>query len=255
MRQYLIAGNWKMHGTQSTVLQLALDLSAITIPNNVAVAVFPTNLHLAKVSKTLANTPIKIGAQNCAMQMAQGALTGEVSSMQLKDAGCDFVLVGHSERRQFCADSDAILIKKFNAACEANLAPVLCVGENLEQRQAGNYQQVINAQIAAIIDEVSINSFAQAVIAYEPVWSIGTGLAATAMQAQEVHAGIRQFLATYDVNLAKNMQILYGGSLNPNNAKDLLAMPDVNGGLVGGASLVASDFSCICRIAGELGTC
>jgi len=252
MRKYLIAGNWKMHGTKQSVHDLATDLTNLDLSNNLDVAVFPTSLHIFDVVKILANTPIKIGAQNCAYQEKQGALTGEISAEQIKDSGCDLVLIGHSERRQYFAENNQILAKKLKIVCNAGLIPILCVGENLSERQNGSYQEVICNQIQEIINEVGIEIFAGVIIAYEPVWAIGTGMVASAEKAQEVHAFIRKFLANLNADIANNMQILYGGSLNPTNLKSLLSMPDINGGLVGGASLSAHDFSLMCNLAGEI---
>jgi len=253
MRKFLIAGNWKMNGTKASTHQLASELSKLDLPANVNGAIFPAFLHIKDVQNVLVNNDSwQIGAQNCAHQADFGALTGEISANQLRDAGCSLVLVGHSERRIIFGEDDAVLAAKTLAALAANLTPVICVGETSEQRLNGNYQQIINDQLRAIFDVVGIDNFRKVVIAYEPVWAIGTGLVAAAEQAQEVHSAIRKFLETYSESLSVNMQILYGGSLNSTNANELFNMPDINGGLVGGASLSAKEFGSICAIAGEI---
>jgi len=252
MKKYLIAGNWKMHGTKQSVCDLVASLAKLNLASNVDVAVFPTYLHIDYVAQSLSKSTIKVGAQNCAYQEKQGALTGEISAEQLKDIGCKMVLIGHSERRQYLAEANQVLAKKFIAACSVDLVPILCVGETLEQRSSGNYQNIITNQISSIIDIVGIELFSKAIIAYEPIWAIGTGMVATSIQAQEVHLVIRNFLANINTDLANNMQILYGGSLNSTNIKDLLGMPDIDGGLIGGASLSAQDFSLMCNLAGEI---
>ena len=238
-----------MHGGLKTNLQLLNDVvagAADLAGMSVAVCVpFP---YLAQAQSVLTGTPVVWGAQNLS-DKPQGAFTGEVSAAMLNDFGCQYVLVGHSERRSIYGESDEVVAEKFAAALAANLIPVLCVGETLEQRDAGKTIDVVSAQIEAVLKRVGVAAFAKAVVAYEPVWAIGTGRTATAAQAQEVHAAIRAQIARADVNVAAGLQILYGGSMKPGNAVELLGMPDIDGGLIGGAALVAADFLAICRAA------
>lgn len=250
MRRKLVAGNWKMHGSlaenQTRLTQL---VSALKHNETTDVAVFATTPYLFQCKSLLAASPIMWGAQDVS-EYASGAYTGEVSTSMLLDFGCHMVLVGHSERRELFHETNEIVANKFAAALAANITPVLCVGETLEQREAGQTLVVIVEQIEAVLKRVGIASFKQAVIAYEPVWAIGTGKTASPEQAQEVHAAIRQLLAQYDENIAQGMQILYGGSVKPNNADAIFAQPDVDGALVGGASLNSDDFVKICNAAG-----
>ena len=204
--------------------------------------------YLAQAQSVLAGTPVAWGAQNLSEQ-AQGAFTGEVSAAMLQDFGCRYVLVGHSERRSIYGETDVLVAEKFAAALGAGLCPVLCVGETLEQRDAGKTIEVVSAQLDAVLNRVGVAAFSGAVVAYEPVWAIGTGRTATSAQAQEVHAAIRAQIAKGDAKVADGLQILYGGSVKPGNAAELFAMPDIDGGLIGGASLVASDFLSICTAA------
>ncbi|WP_313514010.1 triose-phosphate isomerase [Pseudomonas sp.] len=250
MRRPLVAGNWKMHGTRASADALAQGVRQLAIPDSVDVAVLPPFLHVERVLEALADSPIAVGAQNCAKEPWQGALTGEVSAAQLADAGCKLVLIGHSERRQLFGESDELLSRKFIAAQSHGLMPILCVGETLEQRQAGRTLEVVSEQLGSIIHELGIGAFFNAVIAYEPVWAIGTGLTATPAQAQAVHAAIRAQLADESAEVAQGMRILYGGSVKATNAAELFGMADIDGGLIGGASLNADEFGAICRAAG-----
>ena len=218
--------------------------------NGVTVAVCVPFPYLAQAQSVLAGTPVVWGAQNLSEQ-AQGAFTGEVSASMLQDFACRYVLVGHSERRSIYGETDALVAEKFAVALAAGLRPVLCVGETLEQREAGQTVEVVSAQIDAVLKRVGVAAFANAVIAYEPVWAIGTGRTATSEQAQEVHAAIRAQIAQADAAVAGGLQILYGGSMKPSNAVELLGMPDIDGGLIGGASLVAADFLAICSAAAK----
>jgi triosephosphate isomerase (TIM) len=235
-RTRLVAGNWKMHGSRasiSTLLDALLaELRGLKGAECVVCAPFP---YLEQVSKRLAGTPLAWGAQNVS-EHAQGAYTGEVAAAMLADFGCRYVIVGHSERRQLCGESDALAAAKFAAASAAGLTPILCVGETLAEREAGRTEAVVARQLGAV------KSFGRAVLAYEPVWAIGTGRTATPEQAQEVHAFLRK-------NVSSETRILYGGSVKAQNAAELFAMPDVDGGLIGGASLVAKDFVAIARAA------
>ena len=251
MRRPLVAGNWKMHGTRASVAELINGLRNLALPSDVDVAVFPPCLHINQVVDGLKGRPVMIGAQNSAVESMQGALTGEVAPSQFVDAGCSLVLVGHSERRQIMGEQDGMLIRKFAAAQASGLIPVLCVGETLEQREAGKTLDVVGRQLDSIIDELGVEVFAKAVIAYEPVWAIGTGLTASPQQAQDVHAAIRAQLAAKNSEVAQGVRLLYGGSVKAANAVELFGMPDIDGGLIGGASLNADEFGAIIRAAGN----
>lgn len=250
MRRPLVAGNWKMHGTRASVADLVKGLRQLALPTRVDVAVMPPCLYIGQVLAGLEGKSIIVGAQNCAVEPMQGALTGEVAPSQLADAGCSMVLVGHSERRQILGERDDQVSRKFAAAQSCGLIPVLCVGETLEQRQAGRTLDVVATQLGSVIEELGVGAFAKAVVAYEPVWAIGTGLTATPLQAQEVHAAIRAQLAAESADVARGVRILYGGSVKAANAAELFGMADIDGGLVGGASLSADEFGAICRAAG-----
>jgi triosephosphate isomerase len=249
MRKPLVAGNWKMHGSRHDVKILleaiksgANDLSAMDV------VVFPTFVHLPLTETILTNTTVAFGAQNLYIGKS-GAFTGEVAGPMLAEYGCRYVLVGHSERRSIFQEDLALLAEKFTTALESRLIPILCVGETLSQREHGQTEKIIAEQIESVITAVGIENFSQAVVAYEPVWAIGTGLTATPQQAQEVHAFIRQLITKYDQDVANQLQILYGGSVKADNAAGLFAMPDIDGALVGGASLDANSFLAICRVA------
>ncbi|MEO8409090.1 MAG: triose-phosphate isomerase [Propionivibrio sp.] len=249
MRQKLVAGNWKMHGGLKTNQQLLQDvLAGAGELGGMAVAVCVPFPYLAQAQSVLTGTPVAWGAQNLSEQ-AQGAYTGEVSAAMLQDFACRYVLVGHSERRAIYGESNELVAEKFAAALAAGLHPVLCAGETLEQREAGQTVEVVATQIDAVLKRVGVAAFSDAVVAYEPVWAIGTGRTATSAQAQEVHAAIRAQIARSDANVAEGLQILYGGSVKPGNAVELFGMPDIDGGLIGGAALVAGDFLAICRAA------
>lgn len=251
MRRPLVAGNWKMHGTCASIKQLLTELTEQALPLSVDVAVFPGLIHLQTVGAQVASSNIVIGAQDCAVQLEEGALTGETSALQLKDIGCSMVLIGHSERRQLQDESDRVICRKFIAAQAAGLTPVLCVGETLEEREAGQAQATVQRQVDAVLLELGVDVLKNAVIAYEPVWAIGTGLTATPEQAQEIHAQIRAHVAKYSASVAQGLRILYGGSVKAANAAELFAQADIDGGLVGGASLNAKEFGAICRAAGN----
>ncbi|MFJ4111382.1 triose-phosphate isomerase [Pseudomonas sp. NPDC089758] len=251
MRRPMVAGNWKMHGTRASVAELTQGLGNMLIPDGIEVAVFPPALFINQVVDGLQGKGIIVGAQNSAVQPEQGALTGEVAPSQLAEAGCKLVLIGHSERRQVIGESEEVLNRKFAAAQKSGLTPVLCIGETLEEREAGQTLEVVGRQLSSVIDAFGIAAFANAVIAYEPVWAIGTGLTASPQQAQDVHAAIRRQLAAKDAEVAQNVQLLYGGSVKAANAAELFGMPDIDGGLIGGASLNADEFGAICRAAGN----
>lgn len=251
MRRPMVAGNWKMHGTRASVAELTQGLGNMSLPSGVEVAVFPPTLFIDQVIKGLEGKGITVGAQNSAVQPEQGALTGEVAPSQLAEVGCKYVLIGHSERRQIIGETDEVLNQKFAAAQKSGLTPVLCIGETLEEREAGKTLEVVGRQLSSVIDAFGIAAFADAVIAYEPVWAIGTGLTASPQQAQDVHAAIRKQLAAKDAEVAAKVQLLYGGSVKAANAAELFGMPDIDGGLIGGASLNADEFGAICRAAGN----
>lgn len=249
MRQKLVAGNWKMHGGLKSNLQLLQSVVAgVDSLRGMSAAVCVPFPYLAQAQSVLEGTSLAWGAQNLSEQ-TQGAFTGEVSGAMLQDFACRYVLVGHSERRAIYGETDVLVAEKFAAALAAGLHPLLCVGETLAQRDSGATVAVVAAQVDAVLKRVGVAAFSGAVIAYEPVWAIGTGRTASAEQAQEVHAAIRAQIASADASVAGVLQILYGGSVKPSNAAELFAMPDIDGGLIGGASLVAEDFLAICRAA------
>ena len=250
-RKLLVAGNWKMHGSLQFVQEMMSELKAAlpTVPAY-DVAVFPVYIHLHEVINSKP-TAVLCGAQNLS-EHDDGAVTGEVSGSMLADLGCDMVLVGHSERRVMHGENSQEVALKFAQAIKHGLTPILCVGESLSERQSGAAFDVVWAQIEAVIDVVGIEKLAAGVIAYEPVWAIGTGETATAEQAQEVHQFIRSQLGSIDDTIARRIRILYGGSCKGSNAHELFSMPDVDGGLIGGASLTAQDFMAICQQADKL---
>lgn len=249
MRRPLVAGNWKMNGTVQEVSALLDSLASQALPADVEMAVFPGFLHLVQASAKLKS--VVIGAQDCASNPASGAMTGEVSASQLKDAGCGLVLVGHSERRELQGETDELVAQKFIAAQAVGLVPVLCVGETLQQREQGRAIETVTEQVEAVIRAAGVKALADAVLAYEPVWAIGTGLTASPEQAQQVHEALRSVVARHDAAVAEGLRILYGGSVKAANAAELFAQNDIDGGLVGGASLDAEEFAAICRAAGK----
>jgi triosephosphate isomerase len=250
MRKILVAGNWKMHGSQAMVRDLLEGLLAGTQePNGTDMAVFPPFPYLAQASTLLEGSSIALGAQNL-NPAPKGAHTGEVAASMLLDLGCRYVLVGHSERRTLYGESDEDVADRFVAAQGAGLVPVLCVGETLKEREKGSTEAVVKRQLDAVLKRTGIEGFDQAIVAYEPVWAIGTGKTATPEQAQAVHAFIRDKFASRDAIIAGQLRILYGGSVNGSNAADLFAREDIDGGLVGGASLKAEDFLAIRNAAG-----
>lgn len=243
-RKPLIAGNWKMNGTLESVSVLARAVVDGCRGTSVDVVMMPAFPHLAPVARHLDAANPALGAQDLSPH-PDGARTGDVSAAMLVDLGVRHVLVGHSERRLDHAEDNAIVASKFSAALSAGLVPVLCVGETLQQREAGRTEAVIAAQFDAVAAKVGTRGLADAVIAYEPVWAIGTGRTATPEQAQAIHAFIRSRIAQLDATIAGQIRILYGGSMKPQNASELLACDDIDGGLIGGASLVAGDFLAI----------
>ncbi|HNR92892.1 MAG TPA: triose-phosphate isomerase [Dokdonella sp.] len=243
MRRKLVAGNWKMHGSRAMAREL-VDALVPAATGTVEVVVLPPFPYLAGLVEAHAGAALAFGGQDLS-EHAQGAYTGEVSAAMLADIGCRYVLVGHSERRQYHAETDVVVARKFMAAQAAGLVPVLCVGELLEHREAGRTEAVVGAQVEAVIAAAGVAAFAHAVVAYEPVWAIGTGRTATPDQAQEVHAFLRGKISALDATIADSLRILYGGSVKAANAGELFARPDIDGGLIGGASLVAADFLAI----------
>jgi len=249
MRTPLVAGNWKMNGARASVAELTSGLvDGLGGISGVEILVCPPYIFIPQVQSLIDESSIELGAQDLNTE-AGGAYTGEISGPMLVDAGCRYVLVGHSERRALMGESDSDVALKFAAALEHGLVPVLCVGETLEERQAGSTMAVIERQFAAVVDAVGIAAFANAVVAYEPVWAIGTGETATPGQAQEVHAALRELAAKRSANIAADLRLLYGGSVKGANAADLFAMADIDGGLIGGASLDTGEFLAICRAA------
>jgi triosephosphate isomerase (TIM) len=241
MRHKLIMGNWKMNGRMDQITQLLKDLLTHLQPkNNAECVVFPPAIYLPLVQTLLTNTSIKFGAQNVYPKDA-GAYTGELSAPMLADYGCTHVLVGHSERRHLFHEDEKFVAEKFHHVKDHDMIPVLCVGETLNERESGLTEQVLTRQLLAIT-QINDQAFRNCIIAYEPVWAIGTGQTATPEQAQIVHAFIRSFVANINQQDAKQLSIIYGGSVNEKNAQALFAMPDVDGGLVGGASLNAQQF-------------
>jgi len=249
MRTTLIAGNWKMNGSQSSVKELIEGVvDGAKSLNSVEAAVCPPYIYIPMTADAVQGSNVSVGSQNTSTE-ASGAFTGEISTAMVKDFGCKYALVGHSERRTLYGETDELVAEKFSVAKEAGLVPVLCIGETLEEREADETEQVVARQLDAVAAQGS-DAFADCVIAYEPVWAIGTGKTASPQQAQDVHAFIRQHVAKTNADSADKVQILYGGSMKPDNAQDLLGQTDIDGGLIGGASLKAGDFLAICK-AGE----
>ncbi|NOR81774.1 MAG: triose-phosphate isomerase [Methyloprofundus sp.] len=241
MRRNLVVGNWKMKINHQSAQKLVDGLIDGMPTVDADIAVCPPFLYIPEVSQRLAGTSIGLGAQNVATHV-EGAYTGEIAAVMLKDFNCQYAIVGHSERRANYADDDTSVAQRFQQALDADIMPVLAIGELLEDREQGRTFDVVAKQLNAVIDFAGIDCFKNAVIAYEPVWAIGTGKTASAEQAQEVHLYIRQLLAEKNQQIADNMQILYGGSVKPKNAEALFAMPDIDGALVGGDSLSADSF-------------
>jgi triosephosphate isomerase len=249
MRDFLVAGNWKMNGNAANNSELVAGiLAGVPDKPNVHLLVCPPYPYLASVAGQIEGSRVSVGAQNGA-EHESGAFTGEVAPAMLRDVGCRYVIVGHSERRSLYGETSGQVAAKFQAAQAAGLTPILCVGETLEERESGSTESVVNEQLGAVLDSNGIAAFGAAVIAYEPVWAIGTGMTATPEQAQDVHKHIRDLLADHDPAVAEQVQILYGGSMKGDNAAGLLSMPDIDGGLIGGASLKAADFLAIAAAA------
>lgn len=248
MRRMFVAGNWKMNGSLDSIKSLLAGIKSGLGSAAPAcdIAVCPPAIYIPTVAEQISGSALELGGQNVCDQ-EKGAYTGEVAASMLVEFGCKYAIVGHSERRSVYGESSDLVARRFAGAQQGGLIPILCVGEQLEEREAGKTEAVVSEQLQAVIDLTGVGSFAKAVIAYEPVWAIGTGKTASPDQAQQVHAFIRNKLAGLDAAIAKNVVIQYGGSVNAANAKELFSMEDIDGGLIGGASLKADDFLAICQ--------
>jgi triosephosphate isomerase len=255
MRQFLIAGNWKMHTTPADAAVLGKAIaekhSVLQPSSRVQTLICPPFTSIHATLESVKGSGVLVGAQNCHFE-PKGAFTGEIAPNMLRSMGCKHVIIGHSERRQYFGETNALLNKKVKAAIAEGLIPIYCVGESLTERQSEQTISVVRNQLMDGLMDISLQSASQLVIAYEPVWAIGTGLSATAEQAQEVHAAIRGFLKELWQNVGNDVLILYGGSLKPENAEEILSKPDVNGGLIGGAALQADSFAAIVATAAKL---
>lgn len=247
MRRTLVAGNWKMFGSRRLVRDVIGELRAM-VHGAAEVVICPPFPFLGPAADMVAGSALCLGAQDLHVAV-EGAFTGEVSGAMLRDMGCSYVIVGHSERRQYFAENDELVAAKAEAAVREGLCPMVCVGENEAEREAGRQFEVVQRQLAAVTERLGAGAMARSVVAYEPVWAIGTGRTATPGQAQEIHAFLRAELRRLDAGLADTVRILYGGSVKAANARELFAQRDIDGGLVGGASLGAAEFAAICAAA------
>lgn len=248
MRRKLVVGNWKMNGSRTSNAVLLSEIVAGLAASGAASAVCVPAPYLAQCQAQLAGSPLGWGAQDVSAH-ASGAYTGEISVAMLQDFDCSYVVLGHSERRAYHGESDAQVAAKTVAALAAGITPIVCIGETLAQREAGQTDAVVAQQLGAVLAAISADDVAKLVLAYEPVWAIGTGKTATPQMAQDVHQVLRAQLAAKNAVAAAGVQILYGGSMKPENAKELMAMPDIDGGLIGGAALKAADFLAIIHAA------
>jgi triosephosphate isomerase len=249
MRKPLVAGNWKMNGSLESVRSLLEGIKGgIAAVQNADVVVCPPYVFLPEAEKLLSGSVIGWGGQDLSTE-SSGAYTGEVAASMLKDFACQYAIVGHSERRTYHKESDELVARKYAVARAAGLIPILCVGETLEEREQGVTEAVVARQLDAVIELEGVEALKDGVVAYEPVWAIGTGKTATPEQAQEVHAFIRGRVVEKSAEVAEGLRILYGGSMKPDNAAELIGKPDIDGGLIGGASLKAEDFLAICTAA------
>ena len=246
MRQVIVAGNWKMNASKETVNTLIMGILSGMADVDSTVIVCAPSPYMSQVEALITHSQLHLGAQDLNVN-ASGAFTGEVSADMIKDFGAQYVIIGHSERRSLYGETDEIVASKVQVALDNGLTPLFCIGETLEQREAGSMEAVVSRQIQAVIDRVGIDAFKNIIIAYEPVWAIGTGVTASPQQAQDAHAFIRSMLAQNDASVAQTTPILYGGSMNPGNAAELIGCEDIDGGLIGGASLKAEDFLQICK--------
>jgi triosephosphate isomerase len=246
MRQKLVIANWKMNGDADLVVAHREKLAETDFTADVAIC--PPFVYLHTAGHHLADTNIALGAQDVS-DHAEGAYTGQISAQMLREQGCKYVIIGHSERRALCAETNEIVAEKFVQAQTRDLIPVLCVGETLFQREQGQTEEIVITQLKTVVQRSGIAALSKAVLAYEPVWAIGTGEAATPAQAQEVHATLRAWLQMQDANAAENLQMLYGGSVKPDNAQELFSQPDIDGGLIGGAALQPEAFAAIVKAA------
>ncbi|APC96629.1 triose-phosphate isomerase [Francisella frigiditurris] len=242
----LIMGNWKMNGNSASIKALCQEISKAKY-DNVDVAVFPTSVYVKEVRAQLPSK-VGVGLQNITFY-DDGAYTGEISKAMLEDVGCDYVLIGHSERRSLFGETNQDVFKKLKKVIDTNVVPVVCIGESLADRNGGKLQSVLSGQLELILNGLSKEQLAKIVLAYEPVWAIGTGVVATLDQVQETHSFVRSLVAKVDAEIAKNIKIVYGGSLKASNAEEILKLPDVDGGLIGGASLVGEEFNKIIKYA------
>lgn len=247
MRKPLVAGNWKMNGSSDSIKVLLDGLKAgAGEVTNAEVAVCAPAVYIPQAREQLNGSVIAWGSQDVSVHDS-GAYTGEIATSMLLDFGCKYAIVGHSERRTFHGESDELVADKLEAARKAGIVPIFCIGETLEEREQGITEDVVSRQIDAVINKYGVEALGDSVVAYEPVWAIGTGKTATPEQAQDVHAFIRSRIAAKSADVAEKIQILYGGSMKPGNAAELMAKPDIDGGLIGGASLKADDFLAICK--------
>ena len=247
MRQPLVAGNWKMNGSAASAQMLLAGIKdGMAGIAKTEVLVCPPFPYLAQAVEALAGTAVAVGAQNACTE-ASGAYTGEVAAPMIKDLGCTYVILGHSERRQYYGETDEVVAQKYAQVLAAGLTPILCVGETLAEREAGQTEAVVARHLDGVMQTAGVEAIARGVIAYEPVWAIGTGMTATPQQAQDVHAFLRQRIAAQSAEVAAGVRILYGGSMKPDNAQELMTQADIDGGLIGGASLKAADFLAICQ--------
>lgn len=249
LRQPMVAGNWKMHGSRASNAALVEGVLAGCVAGP-QIVLCPPFVYLADLAPRLVGTPVELGAQDLCTEPRQGAFTGEISAEMLLDVGCQYVIVGHSERRALYGETDDVVARKVLTALAAGLRPIICVGEQLEDRDAGRTEAVVGEQLEAVLAALTdspagLSALERCVLAYEPVWAIGTGRTAAPAQAQEVHAFIRGRIANQDATIAGSVRVLYGGSVKPGNARELFGMADVDGGLIGGASLKADEFVAI----------
>lgn len=248
MRRKIVAGNWKMNNSLNRGIELAAEVNKLVRKQedtDVLVIMAPPFIHLSDIARIVDKDVVAVSAQNCSSE-AKGAFTGEVSAKMIRSTGAEYIIIGHSERREYFNESNEILKKKVILALENQLTPIFCCGEVLSERESNNHYQVIEKQLSESLFELPAHDFARIIIAYEPVWAIGTGKTATSGQAQEMHAFIRERIAMkYGKEIADSISILYGGSCKPSNAKELFLNPDVDGGLIGGASLNSNDFFAI----------